>query len=238
MAQKFAVFDIDGTLIRWQLYHAIVDHLAVTGYISDKLFQTARTSRMDWKKRTSSSAFKAYEHELVHIFDQVITTITYKDFMTAVHAVFDEYKEQTYVYTRNLIATLKQQGYTLFAISASQIEIVELLARHYGFDDWGGSEYKVQNGRFSGQKFVLISDEKPKLLAALAEKHQLSFSGSMGVGDSESDIPMLTSIEQPIAFNPSRLLYEHARQQHWKVVVERKNVVYELEPGDGSYLLA
>ncbi len=28
MSQPFAVFDIDGTIIRWQLYHALADELA------------------------------------------------------------------------------------------------------------------------------------------------------------------------------------------------------------------
>ena len=28
MPRPFAVFDIDGTIIRWQLYHALADELA------------------------------------------------------------------------------------------------------------------------------------------------------------------------------------------------------------------
>jgi len=238
MAQKFAVFDIDGTIIRWQLYHAIVDRLAKNGQISDEAFQTAKTARMDWKRRSNETAFKAYERALVGIFDVAITNIAYKDFMAAVQAVFDEYKEQTYVYTRNLMHDLKAQGYLLFAISASQQQIVELLARYYGFDDWGGSEYLVKDGAFTGQKYVLLSDEKPKLLQKLVEKHDAIFNDSIGVGDSESDIPMLGTVEHPLAFNPSKLLFEHARSEQWKIVVERKNVIYELELARGSYILA
>ena len=35
--RPFAVFDIDGTLIRWQLYHSIADTLARLGHIEPKL---------------------------------------------------------------------------------------------------------------------------------------------------------------------------------------------------------
>jgi len=238
MAQKFAVFDIDGTIIRWQLYHAIVDRLAKSGQISSQAFQSARSARMNWKTRTNDAAFKDYERLLVSIFDEAITTISYDEYMLAVQAVFDEYKQQTYVYTRDLMRDLKQQGYLLFAISASQYQVVELLARYYGFDDWGGSEYLVKDGRFTGEKQVLLHDEKPQLLKKLVAKHAASYTGSIGVGDSESDIPMLSAVEKPIAFNPSRLLFDHAQAKKWQIVVERKNVIYKLEPSHGTYLLA
>ena len=72
------------------------------------------------------------------------------------------------------------------------------------------------------------STEKPIALAELVAKHGLSYDESIAVGDSESDIPMLEAVSTPIAFNPTKALYEHARAAGWKIVVERKNVVYEL----------
>jgi phosphoserine phosphatase len=39
---------------------------------------------------------------------------------------------------------------------------------------------------------------------------------------------MLEIVETPIAFNPNRLLYRHAKKHEWKVVVERKDVIYEV----------
>jgi phosphoserine phosphatase len=35
MSKRFAVFDLDGTLVRWQLYHALVDRLAKKGYLGE-----------------------------------------------------------------------------------------------------------------------------------------------------------------------------------------------------------
>jgi len=49
-----------------------------------------------------------------------------------------------------------------------------------------------------------------------------------GVGDSESDINLLEIVGKPICFNPTLTLYQEAKRRNWSVVVERKNVIYEL----------
>jgi HAD superfamily phosphoserine phosphatase-like hydrolase len=236
--RSFAVFDIYGTLIRWQLYHAIADALAKTGHIEPALFDQARQARMQWKRRVAEDAFKDYEHILVNIYDKALATLTADDFMAAVQLVFDEYKDQTYTYTRNLIHSLQTQNYLLFAISASQEEVVEMLAKYYGFDAWAGSTYPRRGKHFTGKKVPLKRDLKVKTLQGFISKFEATTTGSIAVGDSDSDIPMLDFVEQPIAFNPNKPLFSHAQKQGWKLVLERKNMIYELEPKDGSYVLA
>lgn len=239
MARPFAVFDIDGTIIRWQLYHALADDLAKAGHLDPKEFDKVRIARMAWKKRERETSFNDYEETLVKLIDRAITNIRAEDLQAACRRVLLEYKDQVYIYTRDLIQDLKVKNYLLFAISASQAEIVELLASYYGFDDYGGSMYEVKNGYFTGRKDVLMSDRKPVHLQKLVAKHGADWAGSVGVGDSESDIPMLSIVEQPIAFNPTRKLYEYATKNAWHVVVERKNMIYRLEPGEhGKYILA
>jgi len=192
---------------------------------------------LQWKKRASEDAFRRYEHRLVNLVDQAITGIRVAELHSASEAVIAEYKDQVYTYTRDLIGDLKQQGYLLFAISASQSDIVGQLASYYGFDDYAGSKYQVAGRNFTGKKEVLMKERKPEVLKQLASKHGATFAGSLAVGDSESDIPMLEIVEQPIAFNPTKLLYEHAKEHSWKIVLERKNVIYQLEPSSGQYEL-
>lgn len=69
---------------------------------------------------------------------------------------------------------------------------------------------------------------KSNVLRRAVEKEQLPLADSIGVGDTESDIPMLEAVENPICFNPNAKLYAHAKRRGWKVVVERKDVIYEL----------
>lgn len=235
--RPFAAFDIDGTIIRWQLYHALADELARMGQLDAIQFQAVRKARMAWKKRSPSASFEAYETTLINLIDVAIINIQVEDLQTACRTVLTEYKDQVYVYTRNLINELKAKNYLLFAISASQSQIVEMIADYYGFDDCGGSVYEVKNGCFTGGKQLLTGENKPKYLEQLVSKHDATWQGSIAVGDSAGDIPMLERVQQPIAFNPARQLFEHAQAKGWTVVVERKDMVYKLEAGDGHYQL-
>lgn len=233
----FAVFDIDGTLIRWQLYHAIADQLVKLGYAEPGAYDSVKTARMSWKRRSAGASFKTYELELIKVYEQVLAGLTTEQFETAAQDVFGEYKDQVYTYTRELIKKLKKNGYLLLAISGSQLEIVKLIADHYGFDDYAGTIYERAGGGFSGAK-VFAAHDKNKALKDMVKKHGLSFKGSIAVGDSPSDIGMLELVETPIAFNPDKDLFDHAQKQGWKIVLERKNMIYELERTDGKYQLA
>jgi len=237
MAKKFAVFDIDGTLIRWQLFHAIMDELGSQGHIPLETYQHIKAARMGWKRRTHGAAFKDYERLLVEVHDTLLKTLPVKKFDQAVKTVIEEYKDQAYAYTRDLIKNLKSQNYVLLAISGSHKELIEQLAQHYGFDAFIGTDYPRENGHFSGEIIHHASDKK-KVLAALVKKHGLSYESSIGIGDSATDIPMLELVETPIAFNPDQILLATAKNNGWKIVVERKNVIYELKAQDGRYLLA
>lgn len=237
MTTPFAVFDIDGTIIRWQLYHAIGDALAKKGIIDQGAFRQVQEARMNWKRRSSEDQFRTYELELVKAFDAALNGLEVKLLSDVADQVFDEYKEQVYTYSRDLIAQLKKKDYLLFAISGSPAIIVSKLAKYYGFDDFAATEYPAKDGRYLGTKALSLG-KKPELLQQLIQKHHADSVGSIGVGDSEADIGMLELVEQPIALNPTKLLFQHSRAAGWKIVLERKNMVYELEPRDGKYILA
>ena len=99
-----------------------------------------------------------------------------------------------------------------------------------GFDKIYGRIYEVdKQKRFTGKLLYLdfISD-KAEILKRAVEKEKLTLKGSVGVGDTESDIAFLKMVEKPICFNPNQKLYKYAKRAGWKIVVERKDVVYSL----------
>lgn len=237
MSQKFAVFDIDGTLIRWQLYHAVVDRLAKYDLLGPGMHDNIHAARMVWKNREHPEAFKAYESEVIAAYETALPNLTAEDFDRIVEEIAHEYKEQVYRYTRDLTKSLKKKGYLLLAISGSHQELVQHICDQYGFDDCVGTQYKRKDGRFTGQKFV-GSHDKQAVLEGLIKKHDLTLEGSYAVGDSLSDAVMLDMVEHPIAFNPDQQLIDVAQEKGWNIVIERKNVIYELEESDGKYVLA
>ncbi len=68
-----------------------------------------------------------------------------------------------------------------------------MLADYYGFDAWAGSKYPRQGNKFTGEKVPLKRDLKVKTLQEFIKKFDATTAGSIAVGDSDSDIPMLES---------------------------------------------
>jgi HAD superfamily hydrolase (TIGR01490 family) len=235
--RSFAVFDIDGTLLRWQFFHAIVDALGESGAIEAAVHAEIREARMRWKTRQHPDAFAAYEKVLVKAYLHALENMQEQDHSLAIEHVFAEYKGQLFTYTRNLLNECKKQGKLLFFISGSHEGILRMMADELGVDDYIGANFEFKNGRYSGVSYTPVHD-KAAALRQLVKKHDATFTGSLAIGDSESDIAVLELVEQPIAFNPTRGLYKKAMAEGWNIVVERKNLVYELEPQDGRYVLA
>lgn len=236
MSRKFAVFDIDGTLLRWQLYHSSVNTLAKQGHLGKDAYRKLRAIRMKWKNREHPDAFKEYERFMVNLYDSAVVGLSVENIEEVAAQTVAEHKQQVYTYTRDLINNLKAEGYFLLAISGSQHEMIEEVAQYYGFDDWIGSTYEVKNGTFTGKKNI-PSDNKAKHLQKLIDTHHLTLKESVGVGDTISDAPFLAMVETAIAFNPDQKLLKTAKEHGWNIVIERKNVIYELQKLDKHYEL-
>ncbi|MCA9344044.1 MAG: HAD family phosphatase [Candidatus Nomurabacteria bacterium] len=234
--EKFAVFDIDGTLIRWQLYHAVVNRLAKAKALSDNAQHELKQAMMSWKRRENEDAFKNYQSKLVKLYEQSLPNISTSVFDKLITEVINEYKDQTYIFTRNLIHQLKSKGYKLFIISGSHQELVEQIGKYYNFDDYIGAKYTRDSNGFTGESSIPALN-KAKSLEQLITKHKVITRDSIGIGDTKSDISMLEMVDQPIAFNPDKLLFNVAKERGWQIVIERKNVIYKLDKKDGVYVL-
>jgi phosphoserine phosphatase len=75
---------------------------------------------------------------------------------------------------------------------------------------------------------VHLIEDKAQIVARVVEKEGVTLEGSVGVGDTEGDISLLEAVALPICFNPNMKLFERAKLSDWKIVVERKDVIYEL----------
>ena len=86
-------------------------------------------------------------------------------------------------------------------------------------------ENEVFNGHVGHEGLI---KHKGRVLERAMDVEGLTRAGSVGVGDSESDIAMLKMVSRPIAFNPNSKLYQAAKRNHWDIVVERKDVIYRI----------
>jgi len=230
--RRVAVFDIDGTLFRSSLVIELVEKLIEKGLFPPESRQEYEEARIKYLNREGDYAthYTNYVNALVKVFGRQIKGLPFDEVSYIAGEVIEEKKNRLYRYTRDLVRKLKKRGYFLLAVSRSPKFIVDGLGYELGFDKVYGTFYATgASDNFTG----LIEDEdliknKAAVLTRAVRKENLTLEGSLAVGDTETDIPMLEMVETPICFNPNAALYKHAKRRKWKVVVERKDVIYEL----------
>jgi HAD superfamily phosphoserine phosphatase-like hydrolase len=192
-----------------------------------------RRTRKNWLDRKGS--YEQYIGSVVAAFTANLKGVRSRDFLRVADMVIALHKDRVYRFTRDLARDLKKKGYYLAAVSHSPKGIVEPFAKRLGFDKVYGTVYEVDAAkkRFNGKlEYADLIFDKAKIVRRILEKESVTLRGSVGVGDTESDIPFLKLVDRPICFNPNRKLYAAAKRHGWKVVVERKDVIYKIENSD------
>ena len=224
--KKLAIFDIDGTIFRSSLVIELTDAFIQEGVFSSKVRRFYELAHRNWLDR--KGLYEEYINAVVKAFRKNIKGITFKEFSRIARKVVAFQKNRTYIYCRDLIKKLKKRNYYLLAISHSPKKIVEEFCKKLGFDKVYGQIYEIDKKRkFTGRVlYIDLIIDKAKVLKRAIEKEKLTLRGSVGVGDTESDIGFLKMVENPICFNPNKKLYQFAKKSGWKIIVERKDVIY------------
>ena len=226
--KKVAIFDVDGTIFRSSLLIELVEALVKEGVFPNETEQIYQKEFNAWRDRKDT--YEKYITAVVEAFVKNIKGVSYEDFIHIAEIVVSSQKDHVYRYTRDLVKELKNEGYYLLAISQSPKGILDEFCNELGFDKVYGRFYELgPEDRFTGEivDSHLIMN-KANIVRRAVEKEGLTLKDSIGVGDTEGDIPMLEMVDQPICFNPNMLLYKAAKRNDWKVVVERKDVIYNI----------
>jgi HAD superfamily hydrolase (TIGR01490 family) len=228
MKRKVAIFDIDGTIFRSSLLIELVERLIGEGALPERTRHAYLRAQERWLDRVGN--YDDYIAAVISAFDAGLKRVTRQALERASEHVIKLHGRRVYRFTRQLTSDLKRRGYFLVAISHSPKFILDRFCRQWGFDKVYGRIYEFQpNGHPTGKVEYLdqISD-KAKILKRVVARDGLTLKGSVGVGDSEADIRFLRLVEHPICFNPNSKLLTAAKRRGWRVVVERKDAIYEM----------
>ncbi len=228
MKKPVAVFDIDGTIFRSSLLIELVERLIERGVFPPAARDMYAEEWRLWLDRKGD--YEKYIMRVVEAFEKELKGVPYGTVADIAGEIIEEKKHRVYRYTRDLIRDLKKKGYYLLAITRSPRFIADGFGYEFGFDKVYAMFYSTgPSENFTGEvEDADLIMNKAAILTRALRKEDITLEGSVGVGDTESDIPMLEMVETPIAFNPNQKLLTHAKRRGWKIVVERKDVIYEI----------
>lgn len=228
MSQKIAVFDIDGTIFRKNLAFELIAELSWLHVFKKEVRDNLVKLYTRWLDHKGT--YEEYRKALVTLYAENLKGCGKEQIIKASSEVMPFYKDRTYIFTSHLIEKLKKENYNLIAISGSPSEIVEEYNKYLEFDAVFGSVYETdKNGIYTGKAIFEPTIHKGHVVRQYVTENNLSLKESYGVGDTESDAKFLEIVENPIAFNPNLNLKKIAEENGWRIVVEKKDVIYEIK---------
>lgn len=121
--------------------------------------------------------------------------------------------------THALLTEHVEAGHQVWIVTASPLEIGELIARRLGATGALGTVAEHVDGFYTGRLVgdMLHGKAKARAVLALAEREGIDLATSFAYGDSMNDVPILSAVGHPVAINPDRRLRRHAREKGWPV---------------------
>lgn len=226
---KVAIFDIDGTIFRKNLHFELINELVWMKVFPLEVRRELVNAYTEWLEHKGT--YEMYREALVKLYNENIKGCSKEDIEKASKIVIPFHKDRTYIFAENLMKQLKKEKYSIIAVSGSPLEIVkEYNDLHLKFDEVFGTVYEIdENGLYTGKESFIPTINKGEVVKQYVYENNLSLEESYGVGDTESDVSFLKLVENPIAFNPNQNLKEVAEKKGWRIVVEKKDVIYEIE---------
>lgn len=123
---------------------------------------------------------------------------------------------ETVALTREHLA----KGHEVWLISATPVEVGELIARRLGLTGALGTRTEDVDGVYTGRLVghVLHGERKAVAARELAGAIGADLEDSWAYSDSRNDIPLLTLVGNPVVVNPDPVLAIHAGSRGWPVL--------------------
>lgn len=121
--------------------------------------------------------------------------------------------------TQALLTRHLEAGHQVWIITASPVEIGELIGRRLGVTGALGTVAEHVGGFYTGSLVgdLLHGRAKASAVQALAEREGLDLARCYAYGDSSNDVPILSLVGHPVAINADLRLRRHARAVGWPV---------------------
>jgi HAD superfamily hydrolase (TIGR01490 family) len=111
-------------------------------------------------------------------------------------------------------------GRPIYIVTAASQEMADLMAHVLVFDGGLGSRLEVRDGRYTGRPDGPFNYREGKVhsMRELAAREGIDLAASYAYSDSESDLPMLRAVGNPVVVNPDPELARIAAGEGWEVL--------------------
>ena len=126
---------------------------------------------------------------------------------------------KAYPGTKQLAQMHLDAGQQVWLVTATPVQLAQILAQRFGFTGALGTVAEVKDGRFTGRLVgdILHGSGKMHAVAALATLENLDLERCTAYSDSANDVPMLSMVGTPVAINPDGKLRDIAEENGWLI---------------------
>src|ERR1035441_8159535 len=213
-----AFFDVDNTLMRG----ASIYHFA-RGLAARKMFGPRDLARMAWGQvsfrlrgaENSDHIEAARESALAFVAGHRVA-----DIVALGEEIYDDtMADRIWEGARELTQRHLAAGRRVWLVTATPVELANILARRLGLTGALGTVAETSDGVYTGHLVggLLHGAAKAAAVRALGDPEHLDLSRCAAYSDSANDLPMLTLVGHPNVVNPDAELRAEARRNGWPV---------------------
>ena len=238
--RKFVCHDLDGAFHRGtnegESLGARVAHECVNlGLARAHAFDHTHHARKLHDHRLAPFHRYAVEHTRT-LEDGFFTGLKAEEVHNIAARVAEREKNRTYVLPREIFLAAKKLERCTILISGSFYAVVEPIGKAWGFDHVYGTELEVDpDGKYYGtpDRAKVHARSKGDLLQRIVHEQNLTYDGSVVIGDSLNDASMLKLADHQLLFNPDEPLLRafEGRSKAWLVIERRLVYASCLLPG-------
>lgn len=213
-----AFFDVDNTM----MMGASLFHFA-RGLASRKFFKAADLVGFAWQQAKFRIGGTENPEDVQASREQALSFVAGRDvanLVTLSEEIYDELMaDRIWAGTRALAQMHLDAGQRVWLVTATPVELAQIIARRLGLTGALGTVAESANGLYTGRLVgeMLHGRAKAHAVRALAASEGLDLRRCTAYSDSSNDVPMLSAVGTAVAVNPDQRLREAARSRGWEI---------------------
>ena len=218
MSKAAAFFDLDKTLMAGSSGMQFARVAARGGVVSRRQLWGWGVEHLRYRLRGTTDA---RTNEVLKVARDLITGVPATTIERMGPEVMAAILPRVYPQMLEEVHAHQDAGRPTFIVSAAGNDVVETLATVLGMEGGIGTRYEVDaEGNFTGNldgPFV-YGPGKVTAMENFAREHDIDLAASYAYSDSESDLPMLRAVGNPVAVNPDPPLAAIAKAEGWQTL--------------------